>query len=43
MLSFIRAEKADFLARLNESGDYNEEIASEMKSALEDFKSKGAW
>lgn len=43
MLSYIRTEKADFLNSLNESGDYNDEIAAEMKSALEDFKSKGAW
>jgi len=43
MLSYIRTEKADFLDSLNESGDYSDEIASEMKSALEDFKSKGAW
>jgi len=43
MLSYVRAEKADFLDSINESGDYSDEIASEMKSALEDFKSKGAW
>ena len=43
MLSYIRTEKTDFLDNLNESGDYSEEIADEMKSALEDFKSKGSW
>lgn len=43
MLSYIRTEKTDFVDSLNESGDYNDEIAAEMKSALEDFKSKGAW
>jgi F-type H+-transporting ATPase subunit alpha len=43
MLSYIRTEKSDFLDGLNESGDYSDDIAAEMKSALEDFKSKGAW
>ena len=43
MLSYIRTEKSDFLDSLNESGDYNDEIVSEMRSALEDFKSKGTW
>jgi len=43
MLAYIRSEKSDFLDTLNESGDFNDEIAAEMKSTLEDFKSKGAW
>ena len=43
MLSYIRTEKTDFLNDLNESGDYSDDIAAEMKSALEDFKSKGTW
>ena len=43
MLAYVRSEKSDFLDSLNESGDFNDEIAAEMKSTLEDFKSKGAW
>jgi len=43
MLSYVRTEKAEFLDSLNETGAYNDEIVSEMKSALEDFKSKGTW
>jgi F-type H+-transporting ATPase subunit alpha len=43
MLSYIRTEKTDFLKALNESGDYNDEIVAEMRSTLEDFKSKSAW
>ena len=43
MLSHIRTEKTDFLKALNESGDYNDEIVAEMRSALEDFKSKSTW
>ncbi len=43
MLAYVRSEKSDFLDSLNETGDYSDEIAVEMKSTLEDFKSKGAW
>ena len=43
MLSYVRTEKTDFLDSLNESGDYNDDIVSEMKSTLKDFKSKGTW
>ncbi len=43
MLAYVRSEKSDFLDSLNDTGDFNDEIAAEMKSALEDFKSKGAW
>ena len=43
MLSYVRTEKADLLNDLNESGDYSDDIAAKMKSALEDFKSKGTW
>ncbi len=43
MLSYVRTEKTDFLNSINDNGDYNDDIAAEMKSALEDFKSKGSW
>ena len=43
MLSYIRTEKTDFLNSINENGDYNDDIAAEMKTSLEDFKSKGSW
>ena len=43
MLSYVRTEKTEFLDALNESGDYNDDIVTEMRSTLEDFKSKGAW
>ncbi len=43
MLAYVRSEKSDFLDSLNDTGDYSDEIAAEMKSTLEDFKSKGTW
>ena len=43
MLSYLRTDKADLLDSINETGDFNEDIAAEMKSALEDFKSNSTW
>jgi F-type H+-transporting ATPase subunit alpha len=43
MLSYLRSEKADLLASINESGDFNDDIAADMRSALEDFKSNNTW
>ncbi|HHL19564.1 MAG TPA: F0F1 ATP synthase subunit alpha [Thiothrix sp.] len=43
MLSYLRSDKADLLASINESGDFNDDIAADMRSALEDFKSNNTW
>jgi F-type H+-transporting ATPase subunit alpha len=43
MQSHIKANNADLLAKINESGDYNDDIAAEMKAALDEFKAKGSW
>ena len=43
MLSFLNADYADLLARINEKGDFNDEIESAMKKALEDFKANNTW
>jgi F-type H+-transporting ATPase subunit alpha len=29
--------------KINESGDYNDEIEAALRSAVEDFKANGAW
>ncbi|OBS09559.1 F0F1 ATP synthase subunit alpha [Acidihalobacter prosperus] len=41
--SYLRSEKAELLARINEKGDFNDEIAAEMKQALEHFKANNVW
>jgi F-type H+-transporting ATPase subunit alpha len=33
----------DLLDKINETGDWNDELASEMKAAMDDFKSTGSW
>jgi len=43
MHSFLRSENSALLDKINDSGDYNDDIAGEMRSALENFKSKGTW
>ncbi|KZY68114.1 F0F1 ATP synthase subunit alpha [Oleiphilus sp. HI0071] len=43
MLSYMNAEQADLMAKINEKGDYNDDIASGIKSALETFKSTQTW
>ena len=43
MQSYIKANNADLLAKINESGDFNDEIESAMKAALDTFKANGSW
>jgi F0F1-type ATP synthase alpha subunit len=43
MQSGIASNNADLLAKINESGDYNDEIEAAIKAALENFKSTGTW
>lgn len=39
LLSFLRSSHSDFMNKVNESGNYNDEIAEEMKNIVEAFKS----
>lgn len=43
MQSFIKSNNKDLLDKINASGDFNDEIAAEMKAALDKFKSTGTW
>ena len=43
MLAHLRSDHEDFLNEINESGDYNDEIADKMRSILESFKSTSTW
>lgn len=43
MLSFLNADYAELLAKINENGDFNNEIEGEMKKALEDFTANNTW
>jgi len=41
--SYMRAEQADLLATIDESGDYNSDIESALRTALDQFKSGSTW
>ena len=43
MLAYMKSNKADLMAQINDTGDYNDDIAAAMKSALEDFKANGVY
>jgi F-type H+/Na+-transporting ATPase subunit alpha len=43
LLSFMNSERQDLMKRIDETGDYNDEIESGLTSAIEEFKTKHAW
>ena len=43
LLDYLRAEHAELLSRISESGDYNDEIHAEMQKAVESFKQNRTW
>jgi F-type H+-transporting ATPase subunit alpha len=43
MLAHLKSNNADLIAQINESGDYNDDIAAAMKSALDKFKANGVY
>src|SRR6056300_30430 len=43
LLSYMNAEYSDLMNKINETGDYNEEIQSAFKAAMEKFISTQSW
>ncbi|MFM1895691.1 MAG: hypothetical protein RLZZ385_765 [Pseudomonadota bacterium] len=43
LLSYTNSEHADLLAKVNEAGDYNDEIAAKYKAVIEKFKATQTW
>ena len=43
MHAYIRANSADLLQKINDTGDYSDEIAAEIKATIEKFKSSSTW
>jgi len=41
--SYMKANHAQLLEKINESGDYTDELAKGFKTALEDFKANHSW
>ncbi|TDJ10233.1 MAG: F0F1 ATP synthase subunit alpha, partial [Gammaproteobacteria bacterium] len=40
---YARGNHGDLLDKINESGDYNDEIEGELKGVMEAFSEKGAY
>ena len=43
LLSYMNSEHADLMKKVNETGNYNDEIESGFKAALDKFKSTQTW
>ncbi len=43
MLADMKSNYGDLMAQINESGDYNDDIATAMESALDNFKANGVY
>ena len=43
LLDYMRTEQSELMAKINETGDYSDEIQSGLKSALESFKKNQSW
>ena len=43
LLSFMKAEYAELMSEINRTGDYNDDISSSFKKALEKFVASQTW
>lgn len=43
LLSYMNSEQADFMAEVNEKGEYSDEVVEAMTKALDTFKSTQTW
>ncbi len=43
LLAYFKRDHADLLAKINEKGDYNDEIEAGIKSGIENFKATQSW
>ncbi len=43
LLSNMKSNHADLMAKINDTGDFNDDIAGQMRTAIESFKKTGSW
>ncbi|HID01519.1 MAG TPA: F0F1 ATP synthase subunit alpha [Piscirickettsiaceae bacterium] len=41
--AYLNSEHAELMAKLNETGDWNDELESQLRKAIEDFKANGVY
>ena len=43
LISYAKTEHADFYAKVNETGDYNDEVEGQFKAVLDGFVATQTW
>ncbi len=43
LLSYLRSSQSELLGNMNDSGQFDDEIADQMSKALDEFKAKNTW
>ena len=43
LIAYMNANQVPLMDKINESGDYNDDIASELQVAIDDFKANHTW
>ncbi|MNJ61782.1 ATP synthase subunit alpha [compost metagenome] len=43
LIAYFQREKADLLAKINEKGDFNDDIDAGIKAGIEAFKATQSW
>ncbi len=43
MIGYLKSDHGDLLDQINDTGDFNDDIAAAMKGALESFKANNTW
>lgn len=43
LINYLKSSKKDLLDKINEKGDFNEQIEAELKAALDEFTKAGSW
>ena len=43
LLSYFNRDQADLMAKINEKGDFNDEIDAAIKAGIEKFKATQTW
>lgn len=43
LIAYMNANQASLMKKINDSGDYNDDIAAELQAAVDDFKANHTW
>ncbi len=43
LIAYMNANQTALIAKINETGDYNDEIATDLQAAIDDFKTNHTW